>query len=104
MGHFLDPLYSGDCTWTALEDSKTRRDFLVVRSLQETLEHRAGTSGMPSPSTSATSEPATEVSAKGRDDLGSQQFWHTCRRRRFETLGIISRQAPPNSDRIVWMR
>jgi hypothetical protein len=52
-----------------LQGSERRRGSLVGRSLeQEILQWGAGSSGAPLWGTGATSEPAVEVTAKGRDE------------------------------------
>jgi hypothetical protein len=53
---------------TGLQDSKTKMDSLPRRSLQEILQQKARSSGTPSKEIGATSKPAVDVSAKGRDE------------------------------------
>jgi hypothetical protein len=70
-GDFLNLLYS----WysilipkkkSSLKDSK-RKDSITGRSLYETLQQGAGSSGAPTSGTGTTSEPAVQVSAKGKE-------------------------------------
>jgi hypothetical protein len=50
-------------------DVKEKRDFPSRRSLQEMLQQGAGSPGAPRSDSVATSGPAVEISAKGRDKL-----------------------------------
>jgi hypothetical protein len=68
-GDFLDPLYSWDQNGNqSPRDFKKKRGSPSRRSLQDILQWGAGSFGAPSRGAGATSEPAVEVSAKGRDE------------------------------------
>jgi hypothetical protein len=53
---------------TGLKDLKLNRDPLPKGSLREMLQQGAGSSGEPLRGPVATSEPAVEISAKGRNE------------------------------------
>jgi hypothetical protein len=59
-------------TKTGPKDLKQKRDSPPRRSLREILQQGAGSSGAPSRRPVATSKPAVEISAKGRDTSGSK--------------------------------
>jgi hypothetical protein len=52
---------------TSPQDLKEKRDSPSRRSLREILQHGAGSFGAPLSGPVATSKPAVEISAKGRD-------------------------------------
>jgi hypothetical protein len=53
---------------TGRKDLKLKRDLLSRGSLREMLQQGAGSSGEPLRGPVATSEPAVEISAKGRNE------------------------------------
>jgi hypothetical protein len=112
---------------TGPNDLKEKRDSATRRSLRENLQQEAGSSGAPLRGPVTTSEPAADISAKGRDEpvvrnlpevkpgtslLGVSgtdtplqgAYLLTCSRRRNGTPSLWGRWNPSGEEGIVWMR
>jgi hypothetical protein len=75
------------------QDLKKKRDFPSRRSLQYILQHGAGISGAPLRGLAATSKPAVEISASGRDEPMVRNLPEV--KPKTSLLGVSSSGIPP---------